>query len=407
MLTNSDVENFISKNNYDIRVSGNGRWIDQKCAADVLTIVSDCIYNFYISKVSKQKFTTSDIWHSEYAEINVEDVFRKPKVDSKKAKHEYDKFFQQPMELLAAANVLNKQKNRGQNIYSIANLEIIEYIALREKNALFFLKVYIEKTLRDSGIYYLFESFFKDQTSLNYLKMKKGFSNFTIQYTKINGIVECNRIFIKVLNPLAYYNKSLGTERGYLSKHNITYDKLMYNRDNFRDIYAEKPKNLTRKEYIKLHKIEPNSAYCTYQSNKAKHYLHLFNEKYRCGKSEHFDDLAQGEATHIHHIFTKSQYPEICSYLENLIALTPSQHLTKAHPSGRTREISEMYQHMLLLSKNERIKENIMNDKIETIYNFKKFLYVLSVGFDNSNIFQIEENDFNSVINLINSHYVA
>ena len=66
-----------------------------------------------------------------------------------------------------------------------------------------------------------------------------------------------------------------------------------------------------------------------------------------------------------------------------------------------------MYQHMLLLSKNERIKENIMNDKIETIYNFKKFLYVLSVGFDNSNIFQIEENDFNSVINLINSHYVA
>ena len=48
-----------------------------------------------------------------------------------------------------------------------------------------------------------------------------------------------------------------------------------------------------------------------------------------------------------------------------------------------------------------------MNDKIETIYNFKKFLYVLSVGFDNSNIFQIEENDFNSVINLINSHYVA
>ena len=121
MLTNSDVENFIKGNSYDIRVSGNGRWIDQKCAADVLTIVSDCIYNFYISRVSKQKFTTSDIWHSEYAKINVEDVFRKPKVDSKKAKNEYDKFFQQPMELLVAANVLNKQKDKGQNIYSIAN----------------------------------------------------------------------------------------------------------------------------------------------------------------------------------------------------------------------------------------------------------------------------------------------
>ena len=124
MLTNSDVENFISKNNYDIRVSGNGRWIDQKCAADVLTIVSDCIYNFYISKDSKQKFTTSDIWHSEYAKINVEDVFRKPKVDSKKAKHEYDKFFQQPMELLAAANVLNKQKKESIDLEKVKKVKI-------------------------------------------------------------------------------------------------------------------------------------------------------------------------------------------------------------------------------------------------------------------------------------------
>ena len=43
------------------------------------------------------------------------------------------------MELLAAAKILNKKKNGNRNIYSIANKEILEFIALREKNSLFFI----------------------------------------------------------------------------------------------------------------------------------------------------------------------------------------------------------------------------------------------------------------------------
>lgn len=406
MLTNSDISDFIKSNPYDIRKSGNGRWIDQKCAADVLTVISDCIHNYILSS-SKETFTTRDIWYSDYAKNNVVEIFKKPNVESVKAQNEYDKFFQQPMELLSAAKVLNKHKKGNLNIYSVANLEILEYIALREKNALFFLKTYIEKTLKDSDIYDLFDKFFHEQTRTNYAKMKKGFSDFTINYTKINGILECNRIFIKVLNPLAYYNNSLGTERGQLSKHKITYDMLMYNRNNFRDINTEKPKDITRKEYLRTQNIVPNEAYYKYQSAKAKRYLHLYNEQYRGNKSEHDDEFARGKASEIHHIFPESQYPEICYYLENLIALTPTQHLNKAHPAHKTKEICETYQHLLILSKVERIKENLTNESLEKIYEFSKLLYVLCTGFNDNNILGIKDMDFNMVIQAINIHYAA
>ena len=46
MLTQQDIIDFCNKYDYDIRKSGNGRWIDQKCAADVVTVIADCIYNY-------------------------------------------------------------------------------------------------------------------------------------------------------------------------------------------------------------------------------------------------------------------------------------------------------------------------------------------------------------------------
>jgi hypothetical protein len=181
----------------------------------------------------------------------------------------------------------------------------------------------------------------------------------------------------------------------------------MYNRNNFRDINAEKPKEITRKEYIQQQNIVVNEAYYKYQSVKAKHYLKLFNLQYRNNESEHYDELNNGIATQIHHIFPESQYPEICYYLENLIALTPNQHMIKAHPNNNTREICETYQHLLLLSKIERIKENLSSNNIERIYEFSKLLFVLNVGFENDDILEIEDMNFEDVVNAINLHYAA
>lgn len=407
MLTQQDIVDFCNQYDYDIRKSGNGRWIDQKCAADVVTVIADCIYNYELEN-PKSTFTTPDIWHYDYAVENVEAIFKKPGVESEAAKNEYDKFFQQPMEMLANAQVLTKIKQGSRNFYRVNNLEVLEYIALRERNALFFLKTYIEKVLTDSGIYGTFEDFFDKQSKEAYNHVKRTFSSFTINNTKINGEVECNRIFIKVLNPLAYFKNSCGTEKGRISEQNITYDMLMYNRNNFRDVYADKPKGITRKEYAIEHPVEVNEAYYHYQSTKAKRFLRIFNDQNRNGQTEHLETARlQDKAIHMHHIFPEAIYPEICYYLENIIALTPTQHLNYAHPDGRTQEIDEQYQHLLLLSKADRIHENLTDVAAEKIYEFSNFLFVLNVGFDNDDVLEITDMDFCAVVNAINLHYAA
>ena len=147
MLTQQSIRDFLAQSDYDIRESGNGRWIDQKCTPDVVCAVADFICNYVADDSSPDSyaFTSKEIWHSEYASQYVEAVFKKPATKNKNAKHEYDKFFQQPMELLAYANVLGKQKIKGKNYYWVKQINILEYIALRERNALIFLVLYIEK----------------------------------------------------------------------------------------------------------------------------------------------------------------------------------------------------------------------------------------------------------------------
>ncbi len=185
----------------------------------------------------------------------------------------------------------------------------------------------------------------------------------------------------------------------------------MYNRNNFRDIYANKPKGVTRKVYAKEHPVELNEKYYDYQSAKAKRFLRIFNEQYRNGITEHLEkEHLEDAAIHIHHIFPKALYPEICAYLENLIALTPTQHYNYAHPNGRTQEVNIEYQKLLLLSKADRIKENIeesYSEKVERIYEFPKFLHVLSIGFDDDEVENIGNMDFVAVMNAINVHYAS
>ena len=405
MLCQNDIINFLNQRDYDLRKSNNGRWIDQKCAADVVSIVADCILE-YNKEHLIEPFTTKEIWHNPSTVETVEGVFKKPGVEKKGAKNEYDKFFQQPMEMLAYSGVLKKVKHGTRNYYTIEAKDVLEYIALRERNALIFLQAYIEKVLKDSNIYYVFEKFFQNPTQGTYEDMKVRYEQFIIHNTKINGKKECDRIFIKVLNPLSYYKSTYGTEKGRISKFPITYDMLMYNRHNFRDIYANKPKGMTRKEYALTHPIEINNKYYEYLSRRAKRYLRNFNDEVRSGITEYLDGKnIDNNAIHMHHIFPEAEYPEISFYIENLIALTPTQHLSYAHPNGRTKEISETYQHLLLLAKTDRIKENLQSIDIDHIYDFRNFMYVLRIGFDNEEALDINYMDFSSVVHFINYHY--
>ena len=314
--------------------------------------------------------------------------------------------------MLSYAGILKEQKVKRTNIFSLEERGILEYIAMSEKNSLKFLRNYIEKVLLDSDMFSTFQKFFDIQTKDAYNVLKDKYIVFVHKETSIAKSFEPRRIFPKIINTLAYFRNSKGSENGRLSRHIITYDMLMYNRDNFRDIYSGKPKNMTRQDYLKVHPVRINEDYYHYQSEKAKKFLRYFNDDCRGGMTEFPENNHTADAaTHIHHIFPKAQYPEICYYLENLIALTPTQHLNYAHPNGKTQEINKAYQHLLLLAKADRIKENLEQTTIyndyEIIYEFPKFLHVLSVGFDNRNVESISDMDFVAVMNAINVHYAG
>lgn len=107
----------------------------------------------------------------------------------------------------------------------------------------------------------------------------------------------------------------------------------------------------------------------------------------------------------MHHIFPAADYPEISAHIENIIALTPTQHNNKAHLEGNTKKIDRAYQQICLLAKSGTIKEDI-EQQIDPMYNFQKFLYVLCVGFENDAIMEIEDGDFDGVIMAINLEYI-
>lgn len=405
-LTEEQILKFMAHYNYDIRESHNARWIDQKCTPDVLCIIADCILEFANANQDQEYFSSLDIWHNEYTIQNVESIFKKPNPDEQKARNEYDKFFQQPMEMFANAGILWKKKVGNRNYYKLWNKMLLEFISIREMNALKFIELYNTKVLKDSGIYKYFEEFFNNPTNSTYEKMKHEFGRFTVFNTPINGITECNRIFTKVLNPLAFMKNTFGTEKGRMSKGKITKDMLMYNRNNFRDIYVNKPKEMTRGEYYYSLIDKPNTNLIKYQSAKAKKLLRAFNDTFNKGLSEIKDELAIGHAINMHHIFPENEFQEISGYIENLITLTPSQHFQKAHPDGNTRIIDKGFQQICLLAKANHIEENIKFGE-EVIYSFDNFTYVLSVGFDNNKYEDVEDMNFNELIRLINMEYIT
>ena len=185
---------------------------------------------------------------------------------------------------------------------------------------------------------------------------------------------------------------------GRLSPSIITYDKLMYNQANWRDIRAGKDKNVARGDFT----ATPATDQMTdYRISKAKKYLRQFNDKYNGGKSEVLDRHSVGSlATHMHHIFPKNQFEEIADYIENLIALTAGQHLQEAHPNGDTNLIDKDFQYLCLICKTESIRKNILDNGGEPIiYDFAEFMYVLDIGFKTDYFEEnIPQNDFKLVL---------
>lgn len=404
-MDNETIQQFLDEHDYDIRKTHNGRWIDQKCTMDVVCLVSDCIVE-YTSEKNDKSFTVNDIWYNDYTVDNVQQIFSKPD-PTRKASNEYDKYFGQPIKLLDAAGVIHGEKSGHGYVYTIVNEEILEYISFRERNSYNFLCLYIEKVLKDSSLYRAFEYFFKLQDKNSFKELKDTYTAFAIRNTPINGATECGRIFTKVLNPLACKYKKCGTERGRLSKNIITQDMIMYNQRNWRDILSEKPKDMTREEYERTIPKPSEDYMTTYRINRAKRNLRRFNDKYRAGMTEISDERHNVDlATQMHHIFPASEYPTIADYVENLIALTPTQHFSYAHPNNNTQYIDRAYQYLCLLAKTGSIRENLLGDKdVPIIYDFYLYQTVLSTGLESDEFFDVKEMDFEGLLNKIEKYY--
>ena len=397
---NEIIDIFLECNNYDIRKKDTGRWIDQKCTPDVINIIADCIL-FYITENDEDSwFNMSIIRDMDYSADLVEMYYSKPRPE--RQSNEYDKFFSQPLELLAFSDVLFKEKKGRFNWYKVNNLKLLENIANNEKFAYNFLIKYISKVLSDSEIKNIFDDFFAYQTQDQYFATKQQFTVFTFNNTNITTEDEAWRIFTKVLNPLACYKNKLGTSGGRISKEPITYSDLIYNRRNFRDIYTQKPKGIKRKEWMEQIDPKPPEFVIHHKSEKAKRFLKSFNNEYRKGYSEACDGDKE-EALQAHHIFQYKDFPEISYFYENIIMLTPNQHFLKAHPKNKTQQINRPYQKFLLEEKAKRIQENISDESVETIYSFDRLVEVINEGF--SKDYDEDDNSYNDAISIIDECY--
>ena len=387
---------FFNNQDLDIRKKGNNpRFLDQKCTPDVISFIADCI-----CQVNKNTFDRNDIWQSDYFIKNASFIFGKPSPKNRTASHEYDKLILQPLDLFSYSGILSKQKTGLKNIFSIQEKKILELIARNEKDAFLFLFCYLDKFVKDSGLSNYLNIFLQKQDKESFTDIKNRFIRFLLAYSKIGsrqsangGEVEIRRIFPKFLNIFAVYKQAKGSIKGHLSKGIFLMADLMYNRMNFRDIY--KLKNITRSEQQQIRHSTP-AKYRDFQTQKAMKWMkqhHPYSE---------VNDRLYGKTDCIHHIFPKSEFPEISYYIENLIALTAGQHTTFAHPHGNTNTIDKMYQKVCLKSKVFTIEKELK--KTETQYSLPDFIFVLTKGFKQKVNIPVDAN-FDTINNTIDSWF--
>lgn len=383
MMKGVNVEEFLDQfqaSSFDIRVTHNARYVDQKCTPDIVCFIADCIVD---TSCANKRFTINDLWDEKYFSENCRVIFGKPSPEDPSARNEYNKVLSQPLKLLAYAHVLEVEKVKRELFFKVADMEMLEFISMRERNAYNFMYSFFMRIAKNSGIMRFFEEYrencdadAKAARAVIYEKYHRFISGNTPSKSK----TDVDRIFHKVFNIFAFHEMLPGSQGKLLSL-----SDLMYNRVNLRD-KNHKQKNLTRNEgkKVMIETINDN-FYIDYQVSKA---IRMVREK-QGSVSEVKDELAMGVATEVHHIFPKSEFPELASYFENLILLTSSQHRQKAHPNSKFQLVDKEYQLVCLMAKSKTI-ENYIREHGETFYTKKSFVYVVNTGTHNH---LLDEND--------------
>ena len=361
------INEYLSQFDLDVRKSHDARFVDQKCTPDIVCFMADCVMNMV---ATKPVFVINDVWETQYFIQNTRVIFNKPWANDKKAYNEYNKVLSQPLKLLAYAHILNVEMVDGALTFSVANEDLLDYISRKDRNAYNFLYCYFMKVMSDSGFMKHFEEYAKESVANPVAARDEIYERY---YRLINGNTQSHsrldirRMFHKVFNVYAAEHHLHG------SNGKITYySDLMYNKKNWRDM--DKDKTVTRQEAMTPEKIEKQEAINTYYVQKA---IALIRKIHTV--SEVNDSWGNGEATQVHHIFPKSQFPQIAHYVENLILLTATQHNTKAHPNNKTQQVNKDYQLVCLLAKADTIENSLLRFG-EKYYRKESFVYVINTG---------------------------
>lgn len=358
---------FLEQFDFDIRKSKDARFVDQKCTPDIVCFMADCVLNMIATKPT---FVINDIWETQYFIQNSRVVFNKPWANDKNAKNEYNKVLSQPLKLLAYSQILKVEKIKGSLTFSVNNEELLDYISRKDRNAYNFLYCYFTKVLADSGFLKNLEEYkLEHSKSLSNARenLYDKYFRFISGNTPTRSRLDIRRMFHKILNIYAVEQHLPGSKGKFI----MTFSETMYNKKNWRDVNKEK--SITRQETLSSQDLEKQEIINAYYVQKAIALIRKIHKE-----SEVKDQWGIGEATQVHHIFSRAEFPELAHYVENLILLTATQHNTKAHPSNRTQQINKDYQLTCLLAKSDSIEKSLK--KGEFVYRKESFIFVINTG---------------------------
>lgn len=364
------INAYLANYDFDIRKSHDARYVDQKCTPDVVCFLADCILN---TAATHPTFTANDIWQSQYFKHNCRVVFNKPYADDQRARNEYNKWFSQPLKLFATAGLLSADTSKRPATYSVSNDDLLDYVSRRERNAYSFLFCFFAKVLKDSGFWRHFEDYLHDVADNHAAARATLYDRYCRLIsgnTPSQSRLDITRMFHKVLNVLAADHNVPGSS----GNQPRMFSDLMYNRKNWRDLNKEK--TITRQEASSAADSEQQEAYNAYYVQKAIALIRKIQKE-----SEVHDVWAVGPATQVHHIFPKSQFPQIAHYVENLILLTATQHNTLAHPGNNTQVVDRDYQLVCLLAKADTIEQSLKKVG-ERFYRKESYVHVVNTGLD-------------------------
>ncbi|MFA5080844.1 MAG: hypothetical protein WC472_04470 [Candidatus Paceibacterota bacterium] len=364
---------------------------EQKITPDLIWCVSHVVLNL-IGNDQSRVFTDKDIRESLVFNSLMRDYFSKAPQEN--AENEYNKVSSYQLGILAFAGILDQVAERPKK-YQVNNAEVLKFIAVNDFNASSFLCEYTEKFISDNGLSEVFENYRQNPNQDNYLKAKEAYWNWAKTHTAVKGDDRRHtyRVFNKLFNIFCYKNRLPGEDASNITSGPCPYSFLIYNRTNFRD--KDMPSGMTRQQYQEevLSEIEQDGVVETLLQ-KVKDLV-----KIRHGNDseirDHSFNYVTNSGVHVHHILPRHSYPQYSLSKENLISLTPGQHLSLAHVEANTRTINSEFQKVCLKKKFEHIKTSVESN--DGFYDLKEFIKILNTCFnwtlsENSDLQIIESN---------------